>query len=1597
MAQKLQQQLREVGSKLESPPTSKDALIKLLKQAATYLAEVEQSPSASMIESIKPCLNAIAKPELLKHQDRDIKVLVATCICEITRITAPEAPYSDDVLRDIFNLIVGTFSGLGDIHSPSFGRRVVILETVARYRSCVVMLDLECNDLVNEMFSTFFAVVSDYHPESVLTSMQTIMVLLLEESEDVQENLLLTLLSVLGRGKSDVSAAARRLAMNVLGHCAGKLESCMKQFLISSMSGDKSSLNSQLDYHEVIYDIYQCAPQILGGIIPYITGELLTDQIDVRMKAVKLLGDLFALPNNTISEIFRPLFSEFLKRLTDRVVEVRISVIEDVKKCLLSNPSRSEAPEIINALSDRLLDYDENVRKQVVAAVFDIACQTLKSVPADIVRLAAERLRDKSLIVKSYTMERLAELYWLYCSKYSDGSISSAEFEWIPGRILRCLYDKDFRSETIEAVLCGSLSPTEFSVKDKVKLWVTVLCVFEKVDTKALEKLLVQKQRLQQEMQKYLSLRQANQDGDAPELQKRFFVCFRTMSRLFTDPAKAEENFRVLNQLKDANVWKILTNLLDPNTSLLQAYTLRDDLLKILGEKHPLYDFLDSLSIKCSYLLFNKEYVKEILLEVAAQKSTGDTKLIVSWMTLLVILGTFSPLFLAGAEEDLVLLLKEDNEIIKEGIVHALARAGGTIKDQLSKTSSSVELLLETLCLEGNRKQAKYAVQALAAITKDEGLKSLSVLYKRLVDILEKRTHLPAVLQSLGCIAQTAMPVFETREGEVVEFIMSNILKSSNEAEENTKTCWEEQSELCLLKIYGIKALVKSYLPVKDAHLRMGIENLLGILKNILFLGEISEDIKSSPVDKAHLKLASAKAVLRLSKYWDHKIPVDVFHLILKIPQDTYPQARKLFLSKVHQYIKERLLDAKYACALLFNVTGSHQPEFKENKHNLVEVVQMCQQVKARQLSMQRDANSSMAYPEFILAYLVHALAHHSCPDINECKEVQAFEQIYRQVHLFLAVLLNGYGDGQSGVVSAKGKESVCTTISILQSIKCSEDVVDQMKSKHSHAISELGLSITKRFVNNQGDLTGITSVPLPAALYKPVENNDNLEVGADMSWLVGDSAMAHFESLKFENKEVTDIAKDENALENSDRGEAEIPLGKMMKHLKSQRSKRKKVVKNHTVLAEENNSEKDIDILGVVREINIDNMERAADMEFGKLINDDEHYVSGRKEVSISRKRRKSNDPLSTPVLEKKRLPLGMDIPTFPYLKKSAKGRRKGSGASSRKMKTPSLQSVVMDVEPIAYSEAKLSNEKDMLTSMESDNLASSTPKNKSFSSRHKKKGSVHNSNDLLQEALNHDLTKSSALGEKDDKNSGFNSKSSIGSSRKRKRRSIAGLAKCSTEKAEELNTELIGCRVKVWWPMDKQYYEGMVQSYDPGKKKHVILYEDGDVEVLNLDKEKWEVVSDDHKPQKLLKSALVSASKGLSSKQKKGRGPQGTLGQNKTPNEKYRRKTTKKSTENDQSEKSDNNITADFSDVENNHTSDTSSALPPADPEVEDIKFDGSEGEKTSFPEEMENLENDSAGQRELEISDPSDTGIQDSEDEPLSMWKLRAAKRP
>ncbi|KAL4331897.1 hypothetical protein GQ457_07G044020 [Hibiscus cannabinus] len=225
----LELQLMEAGNRLVEPPSSVDELIPLLDQVEGFLSRVEQSPSQSMQNALYPSLKALVAEHLFRHSDVDVKVAVAACISEITRITAPDAPYDDDQMREVFQLIVSSFENLSDKTSRSFIKRTSILETVAKVRSCVVMLDLECDELIVEMFRHFLKAIRDYHPEAVFTSMVTIMSLVLEESEDIPTELLSPILDSIKKENEKVPPVARSLAEKVLENCASKLQPYLTQ------------------------------------------------------------------------------------------------------------------------------------------------------------------------------------------------------------------------------------------------------------------------------------------------------------------------------------------------------------------------------------------------------------------------------------------------------------------------------------------------------------------------------------------------------------------------------------------------------------------------------------------------------------------------------------------------------------------------------------------------------------------------------------------------------------------------------------------------------------------------------------------------------------------------------------------------------------------------------------------------------------------------------------------------------------------------------------------------------------------------------------------------------------------------------------------------------------------------------------------------------------------------------------------------------------------------------------------------------------------------------------------------------------------------
>ncbi|KAK4590119.1 hypothetical protein RGQ29_020607 [Quercus rubra] len=182
-----------------------------------------------MQDALLPSLKALISNELLRHAEMDVKVSVASCITEITRITAPDAPYDDEQMKEIFQLTVAAFEKLSHVSSRCYTKAVSILDTVAKVRSCLVMLDLECDALVVEMFQNFLKIIRSNHPHAVFSAMETIMTLVIDESEEISSDLLSPLLASVRKENQNVSPISWKLGEKVITNCAVKLKPYLKE------------------------------------------------------------------------------------------------------------------------------------------------------------------------------------------------------------------------------------------------------------------------------------------------------------------------------------------------------------------------------------------------------------------------------------------------------------------------------------------------------------------------------------------------------------------------------------------------------------------------------------------------------------------------------------------------------------------------------------------------------------------------------------------------------------------------------------------------------------------------------------------------------------------------------------------------------------------------------------------------------------------------------------------------------------------------------------------------------------------------------------------------------------------------------------------------------------------------------------------------------------------------------------------------------------------------------------------------------------------------------------------------------------------------
>ncbi|KAK3411122.1 hypothetical protein EUGRSUZ_J03106, partial [Eucalyptus grandis] len=184
---------------------------------------MEQEPLDFLQDALLPIMKGLIAEALFKHCNEDVRVTVASCLSEILRIASPVQPYNDDQMKEIFQLIAEAFSKLSEPSTQCYEKALSILETIARVKACLLMLDLECEAQILHMCQHFWVFTRSNPSADESWAVEQIMADILAESEDISPDLLNHLLASVLKENEKAAPSGWKLGEKLISDFAAKL------------------------------------------------------------------------------------------------------------------------------------------------------------------------------------------------------------------------------------------------------------------------------------------------------------------------------------------------------------------------------------------------------------------------------------------------------------------------------------------------------------------------------------------------------------------------------------------------------------------------------------------------------------------------------------------------------------------------------------------------------------------------------------------------------------------------------------------------------------------------------------------------------------------------------------------------------------------------------------------------------------------------------------------------------------------------------------------------------------------------------------------------------------------------------------------------------------------------------------------------------------------------------------------------------------------------------------------------------------------------------------------------------------------------------
>lgn len=181
--------------KLAGKGLTTDALLTRLKTLHTQLAALDQETVDT--SSLNTTRSELINVSLLLHKDRGVKAYTACCLADILRLYAPDAPYTEHELRNIFQFFFRQLSaGFNGPDEPYYNEYFHLIESLSTVKSIVLVCDLPSSDeLIHEIFKDLFTIVKRNFTKKIEIFMADILVELIVESNSLPADALEVIMS----------------------------------------------------------------------------------------------------------------------------------------------------------------------------------------------------------------------------------------------------------------------------------------------------------------------------------------------------------------------------------------------------------------------------------------------------------------------------------------------------------------------------------------------------------------------------------------------------------------------------------------------------------------------------------------------------------------------------------------------------------------------------------------------------------------------------------------------------------------------------------------------------------------------------------------------------------------------------------------------------------------------------------------------------------------------------------------------------------------------------------------------------------------------------------------------------------------------------------------------------------------------------------------------------------------------------------------------------------------------------------------------------------------------------------------------------------